>query len=165
MTMRSMLLLSVALISTPLLAATPAPRATPTPTPTPPSGVSRDQALQNATREFALIDTNKDGKLSPDEIATFRRARVLAALRERNSRAFDRLDTDRNGSLSREEFAKLVPPEVKIDPAPLMKEVDKNGDGAISAAEWAAAAAANFSRRDADHNGVISPEEMRTPVQ
>lgn len=46
-------------------------------------------------------------------------------------------------------------------PAPprAMADADSNGDGAISHAEFLAAAEAHFARMDADHNGTISAAE------
>jgi len=157
MYLRHLLILGAAGTAAPLMATTSAPAT--------PAGITRVQAMQNADREFAAIDTNKDGKLSAAEIETHRRARALAALRARNARMFEQLDANKDGSLSKEEFAKLVPGEVKVDIAPLMKQADKDGDAIISAAEFRAAAAENFARRDRNGDGVVSAEEANSPLK
>ena len=64
-----------------------------------PSSPSKTAAsASSASQAFDRADTNKDGKLSPQEAA------ALPAVGNR----FQQLDTDKDGSLSREEFEKGV---------------------------------------------------------
>ncbi|MBI3903951.1 MAG: EF-hand domain-containing protein [Nitrosomonadales bacterium] len=72
---------------------------------------------------FAVIDSNKDGKLSPQEMAAFLRMR-----REQIAR-FQAADMDHNRSLSKSEAETF--PELKKD----FDKIDANHDGQISLEE------------------------------
>ncbi|KAB2897409.1 MAG: EF-hand domain-containing protein [Burkholderiaceae bacterium] len=68
-----------------------------------PSGTAQPAASSPVSQAFDRADTNKDGKLSPQEAA------MLPAVGNR----FAQLDTDKDGALSREEFEKGVTPQAK----------------------------------------------------
>jgi len=134
--------------------------------------ITRAQAEARATAMFQRMDVNKDGKLDKAD----REARQTA----RRAALFDRLDTDKNGQLSREEFsARPQRPEhaAKTPGAKggkhhrwndrrhrggmmgRMADTDKNG--AITQAEFTAAALQRFDRMDADKDGQVTQEERQ----
>lgn len=81
--------------------------------------ISRDEAASapRLADKFDQIDTNKDGKLSSDEMKAWRAQHgrrgaaggdmADGAMGDRHGACFDKADTDKNGQLSREEFANL----------------------------------------------------------
>ena len=83
----------------------------------------------NGDKLFARLDTNKDGKISPEEFAAFREqnAKVDAQATKagkRGAKLFARFDKDKDGSLSRAEADAVL--------AWRFKRMDTNGDGVLS---------------------------------
>jgi Ca2+-binding EF-hand superfamily protein len=128
---------------------TPAPASspiatTPTPAPTPPA--------ESAASQFAVMDTNGDGKLSVEEHA------------EGAGRMFAAMDTDGNGSVTAAEMdaaqAKLHG-DARMSSADKIKAIDTNGDGMLSRDEHVAGSRSMFDKMDADHDGGITAAEMQ----
>jgi Ca2+-binding EF-hand superfamily protein len=100
--------------------------------------------------KFAAMDTNQDGKISPDEHAVG--AKMM----------FDKMDANRDGQVTAAEMqavrsdkgSKGMPASDKI------KVVDVDGDGRISADEHAAGAKAMFDKMDSDKDGYLTKSEM-----
>jgi Ca2+-binding EF-hand superfamily protein len=101
------------------------------------------------------FDKDKDGKLSKAEVP------------ERMQGIFARADADKDGFLSREELTKATaggqgerrgPGGPPMDP--LLRAMDTNQDGALSAAEIAGAGAA-LKTLDKNGDGMLSGEELR----
>lgn len=132
--------------------------------------LTRAEAQSHAAAMFARMDANKDGKLD----AADREARRAAR--------FDRLDTDKNGQLSRQEFsARPERPEGAQAGRPeggkrhgwghrghgrkggmmMGRMADADKDGAITQAEFAAAATQRFDRLDADKDGQVTKDERK----
>ncbi|MEH7829013.1 EF-hand domain-containing protein [Gemmobacter denitrificans] len=110
--------------------------------------------------QFDVIDTDKDGKLSPDEMAAHRAARVAEMdgdkdgkisaaeleaahlkmandmAKTRSARMMERLDGDKDGTLT---VAEMQEQMGKGPGRKMMKHVDADGDGALSRAELEAA--------------------------
>lgn len=106
-------------------------------------------------REFAMMDTNKDGKISSEEHATGASA------------MFRKMDGNQDGSVTAEEMAmghKAVTGKAaaKFDLSAhdKIKVVDGDGDGKLTAAEHVKASAAMFANMDADQDGFLSKQEM-----
>lgn len=96
--------------------------------------MTRAEAVQMVRDHFARFDTNKDGIIAKEEIASVHGAMASGAgtrvtrhegpMRDPNA-AFDRLDTNKDGSISRDEFAKGR--EVRIEKRRVMREGIKDG--------------------------------------
>ncbi len=97
------------------------------------SGMTLEQfQAENGDKLFARLDTNKDGKISPDEFAAFRKQNAEADAKaekagKRGQKLFERFDTDKDGSLSRTEANGLL--------AWRFKRMDKNHDGVLTLEE------------------------------
>jgi Ca2+-binding EF-hand superfamily protein len=139
-----------------------------------PRALTRTVVEQRAAKTFDRLDVNRDGKLDQAD----RQARQKAR--------FDRLDTDRDGSLSYAEFGAV---HAKRDGARearnarrgegarghrqavalrgfagrggMIRMADADKDGAITRAEFQAAALQRFDRLDADKDGTVSREEAK----
>jgi Ca2+-binding EF-hand superfamily protein len=99
--------------------------------------------------KFAAMDTNQDGKISPDEHAVG--AKMM----------FDKMDANRDGQVTAAEMQAARPDKGKGMPASeKIKVVDVNGDGAVSAEEHAAGAKAMFDKMDSDRDGYLTKSEM-----
>ena len=128
----------------------------------PRADVTRAQLVERLDARFARLDTNRDGSVTAAERVAQRAARQL--------QRFQRLDKDGNGALSPTEFA------ARGDRAERGErrrggrgrlgrgggaDVDANGDGTISRAEFQARALARFDRGDLDRNGVLTAAERQ----
>lgn len=123
-------------------------------------GPGRDGAQMRspfAAFDFAAVDANKDGKVTPEEIDAFRAAEITAAdtdgdglmtaaelsavhLQRMQGRAteaaqkmIDRMDSDKDGKVSTAEML------ARNAPKTMFERIDSDKDGALSEAEIAAA--------------------------
>jgi Ca2+-binding EF-hand superfamily protein len=108
------------------------------------------QRQPDPTRIFDSADTNGDGVITREE---------FHAARER---AFTRLDRNGDGYIDKDD-APSRPGErhaAKDRLAQLVAQLDKDGDGRISQAEFVDGPTPLFDRADTDHNGELSREEV-----
>jgi len=84
-----------------------------------------------------------------------------AAQQQRMEAEFNKLDTNHDKSLSLAEF-KAAAPAIRASETPeqMIAQFDTNKDGKISAAEYRAPKLANFDKADANHDGVITAQEI-----
>ncbi|NTZ43885.1 hypothetical protein G7A66_12475 [Altererythrobacter sp. SALINAS58] len=127
--------------------------------------LTRAEAQTRASTAFDRMDANNDGRLDQADRAARQNAR------------FDRIDTDGNGSLSREEFAAMRSARggemregrrgkrhggwARMGGRGMMQNVDANGDGAITKAEFTAQAMTRFAAADADNDGTVTAPERK----
>ncbi|NLH79362.1 MAG: hypothetical protein GX458_00755 [Phyllobacteriaceae bacterium] len=109
---------------------------------------------------FAAIDTNGDGVITKDEVAT-QAEMVFAAM-----------DADSSGALTKEEYmgvrmgAQRGYNPARVDAMQKQKAarfapMDRNGDGTVTLAEFAADHQAMFTAMDRDGDGRVTPAEFR----
>ena len=122
--------------------------------------IPKAEVVANADKEFAEVDTNKDGKMSRTEIETFQRAVAVEMATARNKAVFAALDADKNGQVSAAEFAKLNSGTPKVDPSNVLK-IDTNKDGQVSLAEHRAATLATFTQFDTNKDGSLTAAEVK----
>jgi Ca2+-binding EF-hand superfamily protein len=121
------------LIAAGAVLAVAAPALAQTSAPSGPSGMTLEQfQAKNTDKMFERLDTNKDGKISPDEFAAFRENNAKADAKatkagKRGKRMFARFDKDKDGSLSRTEAADVL--------AMRFKRMDANNDGILTLEE------------------------------
>ena len=129
-----------------------------------PKPVTRTELTTDLDADYADMDTDKDGKVTPAEINTrlvkSAEAKIEVIKKERDG-AFARLDANSDGSISKAEFddkAKL--PTIKEpDAKPFLDRFDTNKDGAISKDEFRAPTLANFDKTDKNKDGTVTPAE------
>lgn len=138
------------------------------------AATTRAEVEARSAAMFARMDVNKDGKVDQAD----RQARRAAS----QSARFDRLDTDKNGQLSRAEFsARPQRPERAAEAngartgkhrwggrgrghqggMMMGRMADADKDGAVTQAEFTAAALARFDRTDANKDGQVTKEERQ----
>ncbi len=131
---------------------------------------------------LAKADKDQDGQVSRDEMGEYLKAtmksdpKALAEMRLKSMDAdkdgqvsaeegkgpaemFGKADKDQDGFLTLEELAATMQgPKDKI--AAKIKEMDADGDGAISQEEWKGRTEM-FSKMDKDGDGLVTAEEMK----
>jgi hypothetical protein len=146
---------------------------------------TRAEAEAKIRERFGALDANKDSFVTRDEID----AQVEKMESAKRADTFDAIDTDHNGSISRAEFASHHDAETKMivmrtresdapgadakPPKPMrmmMLRKDRGGGmianamddkGRISIDAVVKAALVLFDAADADHNGVLTPDERK----
>lgn len=117
-------------------------------------GADRAEGAPFAAFDFTAIDANKDGKITPEEIATHRTAEIAAA------------DADKDGFLSAAELSALnlkrLSDRADSMATRMITRLDSDKDGKLSAAEMQAARPAQrmFDRVDTDKDGALSEAEI-----
>ncbi|WP_075214053.1 EF-hand domain-containing protein [Mongoliimonas terrestris] len=103
-------------------------------------------AAPDARRMLQSADRDGDGMVTRAEFASSRQA------------VFDRLDRNRDGVLDGADRAGVRPVPARLRDA--VAGADRNRDGRITRAEFAAAPTPLFDRADTDGNGVVDAYEM-----
>lgn len=83
---------------------------------------------------------------------------TLSEMNQHHQKMFSEADTDGNGAISKAEMHAHMEKMHAERRAEHMG--DKNGDGVISRDEFEANASAHFDKLDANHDGVLSDEEL-----
>jgi Ca2+-binding EF-hand superfamily protein len=106
-------------------------------------------------KEFAMMDANKDGKISAEEHAAGAKA------------MFEKMDKDKDGKVTAAEMTAAhkaitghAAKKSDMSSANKIKAVDANGDGILTAEEHATASASMFTMMDTDKDGFLSKKEM-----
>jgi EF hand len=116
--------------------------------------LAADSKRKPALAEFEGMDADRDGRISAAE-------HEAAA-----KNMFQAMDADRDGNVAAAEmdaaYEKVTgkkAPDSGMSAADKIEVVDRNGDGALTATEHAAASTAMFHRMDADRDGYLSKNE------
>jgi Ca2+-binding EF-hand superfamily protein len=108
------------------------------------------QRQPDPSKIFDSADTNGDGVITREE---------FHAARER---MFIRLDRNGDGYIDKDDMSGRLAGRQKAQErlADLVTQLDKDGDGRVSKAEFVDGPTPLFDRADTDHNGVLSKEEV-----
>jgi len=103
--------------------------------------------------DFATIDANGDGSITPDELRAMETSR------------FAEMDTNGDGSLDKDELLAAMTAEASERAGKMLDRMiawnDADGDGALSESEMPGKDRGNMlSRADADGDGAISADEF-----
>jgi len=127
--------------------------------------VSRADYVKTVDGRFNQIDSNHDGKISKEELVAQQQRELQLAkskIAQQLQVKFKQLDTNKDGQLSLQEFMAAQPPiRTSETPEQLLARFDSNRDGKISAEEWRGPELAKFNRIDANHDGIVTPDEMK----
>ncbi len=157
----------IAALATVAAAQTPGGRFDPT------QPLKRTDVTPSVKAHFASLDANRDGVVTTEE----RKAAREKRLADRANQGFDLLDSNKDGAISRTEFDARPKRHFAGAGPETGKErrmrrgkgrdgatrfgADANKDGRVSESEMLASALSNFDAADANHDGVLTPEERK----
>jgi Ca2+-binding EF-hand superfamily protein len=130
--------------------------------------MTRSALSSQLDTSFANLDTNKDKSLNKAEVEAAQArnvAQAQAAITKRIETEFAKLDGNKDGQLSLAEFKGAAPSPRAAPVDDLMKQLDRNGDGKVSADEYRAVPLGNFDRLDTNKDGTISAQEQAAAKQ
>jgi Ca2+-binding EF-hand superfamily protein len=110
---------------------------------------SSEPNMPTGERAFNFLDSNKDGKLTLDEIKPKAEKRVL------------RLDADSDGAVTAAEVDAYLAKGIERRKTRLMSRLDGDKDGKITEAEISGFIEALFNGVDSDHDGTVTLAEAR----
>jgi Ca2+-binding EF-hand superfamily protein len=114
-------------------------------------------ADDSVTAQMKAMDTNGDGMVSANEHADYARAQFQAMDADHNGQVtVAEMDAWRKAQIKGKAPANLQPSSVT-----LIKSLDSNNDGTVSAEEYATAAEKDFNAMDTNHDGKLTADEMR----
>jgi Ca2+-binding EF-hand superfamily protein len=101
----------------------------------------------------ATFDTNKDGKVSKDELMA-------------KAPGFDHMDANKDGVVTADEI-KALPASTKHPQmgSNFMAKFDTDKDGKVTKQEWDAKRTAGFDAADKNHDGAIDKDEYTSGAQ
>ena len=127
--------------------------------------VTRTDFVKNLDANFARVDSNHDGSISPAELGVEQQRELTRAkglIQSQLQARFKQLDTNKDGQLSAAEFAAMAPNiRTAQTPQQALQALDSNHDGKLSADEFRAPQLAKFNKADANHDGTVTPAEMQ----
>jgi Ca2+-binding EF-hand superfamily protein len=147
-----------------------APPALALPSPYASKAETRADRLAMVKPHFAVLDANRDGFVTKDEVLALRDRQASERLDQR----FQTMDGNRDGAISRSEFSggprgriKGGRMQARSNPGTpyfgtrMFAAADVNRDGKMTEAEMANNVQAWFDRTDVDHDGVLTADERK----
>ena len=114
-------------------------------------------ADDSVTAQIKAMDTNGDGLVSASEHADYAKSQFQAMDTDHNGQVtVAEMDAWRKAQMKGKVLATLQPSSVTV-----IKSMDTNNDGMVSAEEYAAMAEKDFNAMDTNHDGQLSADEMR----
>ena len=133
--------------------------------------ITRAEFVDARIARLTALDTNRDGVVNPEE----RAAAMQARRAERAGDRFAKLDANGDGAVSRAEFeaARAARGEAggrreragRGDGPRRGKDGAHRQAGPVTISDVAAKLGERFDTMDADHDGVVTPEERRAAAQ
>jgi Ca2+-binding EF-hand superfamily protein len=116
-------------------------------------GAHKWQPGQGWDHFAATFDSNKDGKVSKDELLA-------------KAPGFDHMDTNKDGVVTADEI-KALPASTKHPQmgSNFMAKFDTDKDGKVTKQEWDAKRSAAFDAADKNHDGFIDKDEYTASAQ
>lgn len=116
----------------------------------PATALAMQPYLPASPKTFSKADTDANGKITSAEIAP------------RAGRRFARLDSDSNGQVTAAEIDAALQKALERRKARILADLDTDKDSQISRAELDAAVERLIAAADADHDGGVTMEEVRS---
>ncbi|MEP0340116.1 MAG: hypothetical protein ABJ388_05555 [Alphaproteobacteria bacterium] len=107
------------------------------------------KSFDRAEHLFERYDTNQDGKITKDEIASARKASIT------------KYDADKNGQLSLDEFQGLFNEIMRHRMVRMFQKLDRDGDAKVSEAEIARRVDRMMAHLDRNDDGEIERGELK----
>ena len=107
------------------------------------------KSFDRAEHLFERYDTNQDGKITKDEIASARKASIT------------KYDADKNGQLSLDEFQGLFNEIMRHRMVRMFQKLDRDGDAKVSEAEIARRVDRMMAHLDRNDDGEIECSELK----
>lgn len=114
-------------------------------------GVARadEPYLPRSEKSVLKLDTNKDGRVTPDEI----KPRML--------KRFARFDSNGDKAVTAQEFEAMLQKRIEQRRVRLFALMDANKDGTITQTEFDKVTDDMFDKADTDHNGGMDLAELK----
>jgi Ca2+-binding EF-hand superfamily protein len=147
--------------------------------------VTMDEFTAASSQRFIRMDADKNGQVSQDEFKTYMEQRQAERSQaryqkmdsngdgqvsqteyvdyqtHRAERKYARMDKDGNGVVSKDEYANVRSKRGKHYGKRIFGRLDGNGDGTITRAESLQAWTGWFEHMDANHDSVVTAEEIK----
>jgi Ca2+-binding EF-hand superfamily protein len=109
---------------------------------------------------FEKMDTNGDGKISPDEHAA-----ATGQMFEKMDANSDNKVTAAEMTAAHQKITGKKPEKGEMGAVEKIKKMDTNGDGVLTVEEYTTGAQSMFAQMDTDHDGYLTKAEMKAGHQ
>jgi len=137
----------------------------------PAADITRAQASAQADQQFAGLDLNRDGQLTPEEVRQALQQR-MAERRQRMEQRLSQLTPEQRAQVEQRRAERVAARGGTAGPGRLDRgRLGRGGPGGalaalkgpISLAQFRELSLQRFDRLDADRNGILSPAEQQRP--
>jgi len=117
-------------------------------------------AFADQEASFEAMDTNGDGKISPDEHAT-----ATGQMFEKMDANGDNRVTAAEMTAAHQKITGKKPEKGEMTAVEKIKTMDTNGDSVLTVEEYAAGSQWMFGQMDTDHDGYLTKDEVKAGHQ